>query len=78
MQAEGGVFAEQDNRAQHRDYGQTAIVAEVVASAPIAHRAFERFTDEGPLALLPQRDAQAGPAGIMRWSGACGRPAPNA
>lgn len=27
------------------------------ASAPIAHRAFERFTEQGPLALLPQGDA---------------------
>jgi len=74
VQAEGGVFADQNNRAQHRDYRQIAIVAEVVASAPMAHRAFERFTDEGPLALLPQRDAQAGPAGnyALVW---CMRPA---
>ena len=28
-------------------------------SAPIAHRAYERFTDEGPLALLPQDDGYA-------------------
>lgn len=54
VQAEGGVFAEQDAKARHRDYEQTAIVAHVRVSAPIALRAFERFTDEGPLALLPQ------------------------
>jgi 2-octaprenyl-6-methoxyphenol hydroxylase len=53
VQAEGGVFSEQGAKSLHRDYQQTAIVAEVKASAPIAHRAFERFTDEGPLALLP-------------------------
>jgi 2-octaprenyl-6-methoxyphenol hydroxylase len=53
VQAEGGVFSEQSAKSLHRDYQQTAIVAEVKASAPIAHRAFERFTDEGPLALLP-------------------------
>jgi 2-octaprenyl-6-methoxyphenol hydroxylase len=53
VQAEGGVFCEQSAKSLRRDYEQTAIVAEVAASAPIAHRAFERFTDEGPLALLP-------------------------
>lgn len=53
VQAEGGLYSEQSAKSLQRDYGQTAIVAEVRASAPIAHRAFERFTDEGPLALLP-------------------------
>ena len=57
VQAEGGVFGEQDSRALTRDYGQSAIIARVSASAPIAHRAYERFTDEGPLALLPQTGA---------------------
>jgi 2-octaprenyl-6-methoxyphenol hydroxylase len=42
-------------------------VAHVTASAPIAHRAFERFTDEGPLALLPQDEGYA-----LVW---CARPA---
>ena len=59
VQAEGGIFSEQTKKAMYRDYGQTAIVAHVTASAPIAHRAFERFTDEGPLALLPQDDGYA-------------------
>ena len=54
VQAEGGVFGAQDDKAVTRDYGQTAVIARVSASAPIAHRAYERFTDEGPLALLPQ------------------------
>jgi 2-octaprenyl-6-methoxyphenol hydroxylase len=57
VQAEGGVFGEQDARTVQRDYGQTAVIARVTGSAPIAHRAFERFTDEGPLALLPQDGA---------------------
>ncbi len=34
-----------------------AIVASVTSDALIAGRAFERFTEEGPLALLPDRDA---------------------
>lgn len=59
VQAEGGIFTEQVKKSMHRDYGQTAIVAHVTTSATIPHRAFERFTDEGPLALLPQEDGYA-------------------
>jgi len=55
--AEGGVFGQQDNKAQTRDYGQSAVIARVSAATPIPHRAFERFTSEGPLALLPQEGA---------------------
>ncbi|MFZ7173357.1 2-octaprenyl-6-methoxyphenyl hydroxylase [[Pasteurella] aerogenes] len=36
-----------------RDYGQTAIITNVQVQQPHQFRAFERFTDEGPLALLP-------------------------
>jgi 2-octaprenyl-6-methoxyphenol hydroxylase len=54
VQAEGGVFSDQAKKTMHRDYGQTAVVTHVTTSEPISHRAFERFTDEGPLALLPQ------------------------
>ena len=67
VQAEGGVFSEQAARSMRRDYDQIAIVAHVTASAPIAHRAFERFTDQGPLALLPQEAGYA-----LVW---CVRPA---
>ncbi len=54
VQAEGGVFGEQTARSVQRDYDQTAIVATVHADGMLAGRAFERFTSEGPLALLPQ------------------------
>jgi 2-octaprenyl-6-methoxyphenol hydroxylase len=57
VQAEGGVFGQQQDRSLKRDYGQVAIVARVTATSPVAHRAFERFTDQGPLALLPQDGA---------------------
>lgn len=67
VQAEGGVFGEQDMKALTRDYAQTALVAQVQAGAPIRGRAFERFTEEGPLALLPQDDGYA-----LVW---CARPA---
>ncbi|MTV38863.1 UbiH/UbiF/VisC/COQ6 family ubiquinone biosynthesis hydroxylase [Duganella radicis] len=56
VQAEGGLFNEQQNRATHRDYRQTAIIAQVRSTLPPPHRAFERFTEQGPLALLPQDD----------------------
>lgn len=36
-----------------RDYGQTALVGVVTVSAPQPHVAWERFTNEGPIALLP-------------------------
>ncbi|TFW01821.1 UbiH/UbiF/VisC/COQ6 family ubiquinone biosynthesis hydroxylase [Oxalobacteraceae bacterium OM1] len=66
VQAEGGVFSEQDAKATRRDYTQTAIIAHVRCDEPVPQRAFERFTDEGPLALLPQDDGYA-----MVW---CARP----
>lgn len=58
VQAEGGLFHEQAGRdarrpARRRDYGQTAIVAHVSCSQPRPGWAWERFTEEGPLALLP-------------------------
>jgi 2-octaprenyl-6-methoxyphenol hydroxylase len=68
--AEGGVFGAQEDKAQTRDYGQSAVIARVSASSPIAHRAFERFTDEGPLALLPQ-DGADGHGYALVW---CVRP----
>jgi 2-octaprenyl-6-methoxyphenol hydroxylase len=36
-----------------RDYGQSAIIANVTPGLPHGGRAFERFTAEGPVALLP-------------------------
>jgi 2-octaprenyl-6-methoxyphenol hydroxylase len=57
VQAEGGVFAEQAAKSHQRDYAQLAITATVYADAPPPGVAFERFTSEGPLALLPQAGA---------------------
>lgn len=39
--------------AEKRDYGQTAIVTTVATHLPHAHTAYERFTESGPMALLP-------------------------
>lgn len=70
VQAEGGIFGQQEGRARSRDYEQTAVIARVTSDAPIAHRAFERFTDEGPLALLPE-DGPDGHQYALVW---CVRP----
>lgn len=42
-----------------RDYGQEAVVARVTTSKPHGQRAFERFTAQGPVALLPFEDRYA-------------------
>nr|GEU28139.1 2-octaprenyl-6-methoxyphenol hydroxylase, putative [Tanacetum cinerariifolium] len=77
VQAEGGLFDEQQTRTRRRDYGQTAIIAQVRSDRPIAGRAYERFTEEGPLALLPQGDGPAGAHAAMHAENAaeweCGR-----
>jgi 2-octaprenyl-6-methoxyphenol hydroxylase len=39
-----------------RDYQQTAITANITAERPHNGKAFERFTDTGPIALLPMSD----------------------
>ncbi|MBD8540733.1 FAD-dependent monooxygenase [Oxalobacteraceae sp. CFBP 8761] len=70
VQAEGGLFGAQDQRARSRDYEQSAVIARVTTALPIPHRAFERFTDEGPLALLPE-DGADGHQYALVW---CMRP----
>jgi 2-octaprenyl-6-methoxyphenol hydroxylase len=52
-------------------YGQTAIIANVITDQPHAARAFERFTDTGPLAMLPNSAPLGYPdreVGERRWS----------
>lgn len=70
VQAEGGFYGQQDHRVRSRDYEQTAVIARVTSEQPIPHRAFERFTDEGPLALLPE-DGPDGHQYALVW---CVRP----
>ena len=43
-----------------RDYRQCAIAAVVTARAPRPHTAFERFTPDGPVALLPMGGSRYG------------------
>ncbi len=48
--------------ARWHDYGQTALVTTIATSLPHQHEAFERFTADGPIALLPLPDAPASDA----------------
>jgi 2-octaprenyl-6-methoxyphenol hydroxylase len=54
--ADGGATSQGLTRMQVREYGQSALVANVLTSKSHQNWAFERFTPDGPLALLP-RDA---------------------
>ena len=51
--AEGGVFTDQARKALSHDYHQTAWVGQVTLAAPHGGCAYERFTTQGPAALLP-------------------------
>jgi 2-octaprenyl-6-methoxyphenol hydroxylase len=53
VHAEGGLFTQQDWVESGRDYQQSALVGLVEVENAQAHHAWERFTGEGPLALLP-------------------------
>lgn len=66
--AEGGVFAEQARKAIRSDYHQNAWVGTVRLAAPgLQGLAIERFTRNGPLALLPLPDDALGPRAALVW-----------
>ena len=50
--------------AEHLDYGQTAITAVLVAQRFHDYVAYERFTEAGPMAILPLTDGRCG----MVWT----------
>ena len=51
----GGDVVDYIARRRH-DYRQVALVAKIWSSEPHGGLAFERFTDQGPMALLPEGD----------------------
>ncbi len=53
VHAEGGLFKTQDWVETGRDYGQSALVGLVEVENAVPYQAWERFTAEGPLAVLP-------------------------
>ncbi|OGS92595.1 MAG: ubiquinone biosynthesis protein UbiH [Gallionellales bacterium GWA2_59_43] len=54
--ADGGRLLAQQFPPETRDYGQSALITHVTCAAPKADTAFERFTAQGPMALLPFQD----------------------
>jgi 2-octaprenyl-6-methoxyphenol hydroxylase len=64
--AEGGVFADQARKAIAHDYRQTAWVGQVTLEGGTPGTAYERFTRQGPAALLPlQRDGAVQRAALV-------------
>ncbi len=51
--AEGGITTTDNTATVERDYQQHALICHVTASTPHQGTAYERFTPQGPLALLP-------------------------
>jgi 2-octaprenyl-6-methoxyphenol hydroxylase len=45
--------------ARKSDYGQHAVIGNLLPEKPLENCAYERFTDQGPLALLPVADDRA-------------------
>ncbi len=54
--ADGGQLLAKEQPPITTDYGQSAIIAHVTCAAPLPGTAFERFTAQGPVALLPYQD----------------------
>lgn len=54
--ADGGKLLERSHPPEVHDYGQSAVIAHVSCARPQSGTAFERFTEQGPVALLPYRD----------------------
>lgn len=57
--ADGGRGESAPDPKISRDYEQMALVCEVQTELPHANQAYERFTPEGPVALLPKDDRYA-------------------
>lgn len=53
---------------QVREYGQTAIITNVEFSEPHNGVAFERFTDQGPIALLPLGESVNARRSALVWT----------
>jgi 2-octaprenyl-6-methoxyphenol hydroxylase len=53
--ADGGRMLEAAHPPTLRDYGQSAVIAHITCTRPLADTAYERFTAQGPIALLPYK-----------------------
>lgn len=50
------------------EFGQSAIIANVTSSKPHQHMAYERFTENGPIALLPMANSDGQPRLSLVWA----------
>lgn len=57
-----------DVGATERDYSQHAIIANITPQQAPAGRAFERFTKNGPIAVLPMRSFEGRPRAALIWT----------
>lgn len=53
---------------QRKDYQQQALIANVAFSEPHENVAYERFTEQGPLAILPLADFEQRHRGALVWT----------
>jgi 2-octaprenyl-6-methoxyphenol hydroxylase len=65
--AEGGVFSDQARKALTHDYRQTAWVGQVTLEGGTPGTAFERFTRQGPAALLPLKSDGSTQRAALVW-----------
>jgi 2-octaprenyl-6-methoxyphenol hydroxylase len=71
--ADGAASAVRDMigiSAQRTDYDQVAVIGNLLPEKPLNNRAFERFTEDGPVALLPIADERAAFVWMMTPSAA--------
>jgi len=54
--ADGGKLLETSHPPKVSEYGQAAVIAHITCATPQAGTAFERFTAQGPVALLPYKE----------------------
>jgi len=54
--ADGGKLLAQQYPPEVRDYGQTALITHITCTVLQSNTAYERFTPQGPVALLPFKD----------------------
>lgn len=54
--ADGGRLLAEKHPPAFHDYGQSAVITHVTSAQPKPDTAFERFTPQGPVALLPYMD----------------------
>ncbi|MDX8385648.1 MAG: FAD-dependent monooxygenase [Gallionella sp.] len=54
--ADGGKLLEATHPPEVHDYGQSALITHITCTSPKENTAFERFTPQGPVALLPFKE----------------------